>query len=407
MPDKINHKNLPITPKKTLFYLMPTTLGFAGGILNAWQSSFDINSFVLTFVLTITGFFIGSLLFKQQKNTINLLNTHWNSDENTKLADTNAYATELERLCVEIIPIIIRQVSASREHTDQEITKLSTQFAKMTETINQLLEHSGNGQQDSKDHLIDSLISDSQTTLHDVISSLTNLNEAEQDMIIEIRQLSVHTEKLDTMAQEVRNVADQINLVALNAAIEAARAGEHGRGFAVVADEIRKLASSSSSTGGHISSTVEAINSAMETTLKSADLSNTKDNHSIHSSEETIETVLSNIKETITSFKDGETHLINGGETIRNEIYSVLTALQFQDRVSQMLEHVVDNLQELQTTVEQGKKHTSKYRHASMINVDQVLKTMELSYTMPEELNHHTDTSSTNSNDTTEELTFF
>jgi methyl-accepting chemotaxis protein len=407
MPSNGTDKSVAITTKKALFYSLPTALGFVAGLITCWQAQFSVGGFLALFVLTGAGFFIGLILFSQQQKTMNSLNDFWKKDENSKLDDTNAYATELERLCIEVIPIINRQVSASRSHTEQEIIKLSTQFSSMTETINVLLGQSNGDQTENKEYLIDRLISDSQATLHSVISNLTSLNEAEQTMIIEIRQLSVHTDKLDTMAQEVRNVADQINLVALNAAIEAARAGEHGRGFAVVADEIRNLASSSSSTGSHISDTVTAINAAMETTLKSAELSNTKDEHSINSSEESIENVLSSIKQTMTSFKDDETHLIKGGENIRTEIYSVLTALQFQDRVSQMLEHVEENLLGLQNTVEQGKNNADKYRHTSMINVEQILKTMELSYTMPEELNNHTDSNSVNTNDSAEELTFF
>jgi methyl-accepting chemotaxis protein len=399
-------KSATITIKKKLFYSLPASLGLVAGLIACWQTQFAVASLVATLVLTCLGFFIGLTLFKQQQNTINTINGLWEKNTNSKLDDTNAYATELERLFIEIIPIINRQVSASRNHTEQEITKLSTQFSNMTETINVLLGQSNVNQSDNKEYLIDCLISDSQTTLHSVINNLTNLNEAEQNMIAEIRQLSGHTEKLDTMAQEVRNVADQINLVALNAAIEAARAGEQGRGFAVVADEIRNLASTSSETGSRISNTVDSINSAMETTLKSAELSNTKDEKSINSSEESIEKVLSNIKNTMTSFKDDETHLIEGGEHIRNEIYSVLTALQFQDRVSQMLGHVEENLQELQSTAEQGRNTTDKYRHASMINVDQVLKTMELSYTMPEELDNHTGNNSAAPAEA-EKLTFF
>jgi methyl-accepting chemotaxis protein len=93
--------------------------------------------------------------------------------------------------------------------------------------------------------------------------------EVENDMSGRLHELTQSAEEIKNILTVISDIADQTNLLALNAAIEAARAGEHGRGFAVVADEVRKLAERTQKSLNEIHGTVNVVVQAINDTSES------------------------------------------------------------------------------------------------------------------------------------------
>lgn len=112
------------------------------------------------------------------------------------------------------------------------------------------------------------LAKDGMSVVRETVSQIKSNSDKTQKDAKVILQLGHKTQAITSIIDTIQNIADQTNLLALNAAIEAARAGEHGRGFAVVADEVRSLAVKTSNATGEIN---EMINAVQEEVQKAND----------------------------------------------------------------------------------------------------------------------------------------
>ena len=402
--------DLVLTDDKLALLLPCTFAGLIAAIVIVVMSDYSLIGLLLALVAFVGGIWLGLHVSTRQKLRLAELNGAWNKKLSQRLDEQGAYIQALEELLVKALPIVERQINTSRHHTEQEITNLTQRFSSMVSELQTIISHSERSN-NAKHSNLDVLLNETRHMLLTVLQALNQIQQVEHAMIDEVRRLAVHTVALDEMAQEVQKVAEKINLLALNAAIEAARAGENGRGFAVVADEVRKLAQFSSGTGERIRRTVDDLNKAMMGTLKMSEESSSHDDATILNAEQQISKALADVRAALTMYKEAADSLRSSAGQIRDEITSVLVALQFQDRVSQMLSHVEHSLKGLYSTVEKAYQHGNEPRDVANLQVAELLQSMEMKYTMPEErLNHHLASGKAKAaahTATADELTFF
>ncbi|WP_297262067.1 methyl-accepting chemotaxis protein [uncultured Desulfovibrio sp.] len=191
---------------------------------------------------------------------------------NAKREGMLAAADQLEHI-VNVISSAATQLSAQIEQSNHSATESATRLSEaatamneMNATVQEVAKNAGNASQMSGETRHKA--SAGADIVRNALKSIQRVHDVSLALKTDMAQLNTHAQAIDQIMGVISDIADQTNLLALNAAIEAARAGEAGRGFAVVADEVRKLAEKTMSSTADVGNAIRAI---QESTSKSSD----------------------------------------------------------------------------------------------------------------------------------------
>ncbi len=182
--------------------------------------------------------------------------------------------------------------------TSEEMSRLATRAAEATSEANQ----QGNS---------------AKAVVVEAIGAVDRLADMVQESVKIILQLKQESEDITQVVSVINGIAEQTNLLALNAAIEAARAGEQGRGFAVVADEVRTLATRTQSSTKEISAMIDRLQAGTQAVEESMQLGNSQASKVVDLTERAAE-ALAEISGSIHTINDMNTQIASGASEQRH-----------------------------------------------------------------------------------------
>ncbi len=180
-----------------------------------------------------------------------------------------------------------------------------------------------------------------------LITLLRNSSQRSNETVDKIDDMVSQIESIFALLEDVKGIADQTNLLALNAAIEAARAGEAGRGFAVVADEVRKLSLNSNQLNEQIRKQAEKAKQTVDQVRRRVMDTAEKDMQEANSSQDQVTVLVTDLE----SMNSGISNKLGDVSGIISEIEvsvsNAMRSLQFEDIVRQLVEQVLNHLENL------------------------------------------------------------
>jgi methyl-accepting chemotaxis protein len=176
-------------------------------------------------------------------------------------------ATTAERVASasEEISSAATEQSQSAEAQMEQTSRVAVAMQEMSATVRQVSENSATATDASR--LAAETAREGGGIVEDVLTKMRAIADSVQGTALKMEELGKSSNQIGRIAGVIDEIADQTNLLALNAAIEAARAGEHGRGFAVVADEVRKLAEGTTSATKEIAQMIKNIQDGTRTAV--------------------------------------------------------------------------------------------------------------------------------------------
>ncbi|WP_148864246.1 methyl-accepting chemotaxis protein [Marinobacter fonticola] len=229
----------------------------------------------------------------------------------------------------EEMSIVTHQTSAAVNNQKDKTDQVATAMNEMVATVSEVAK-SAEAAFESANTATDRS-TQGESAVRETLSYVSELKQQIDNVMGQLNSLQSETHNIGSILDVIKAVAEQTNLLALNAAIEAARAGEHGRGFAVVADEVRSLARRTQSSAGEIESLINNLVASAESSSTSMERSTSLAERTLQSAETTQEI----IRDVVQSVED-----------IRQYNSQIATAAEQQASVAEDINRNVTDIRE-------------------------------------------------------------
>tara|TARA_B100000446_G_scaffold46105_4_gene42237 strand:- start:25822 stop:26967 length:1146 start_codon:yes stop_codon:yes gene_type:complete len=244
-------------------------------------------------------------------------------------------------------------VGTSVESLSQSFQGLSARAQEQQSLMHELVaEISGSpGDTDGEAVTLSHFAEEVGTILDDYVKLFVDVSDKSVSAVHNIQDMVQHFDSMFLLINDIRGIADQTNLLALNAAIEAARAGEAGRGFAVVADEVRKLSQSSSLLNDQIREKAEVAKSTITRVEKVVGEIASLDMSIAIDAKGHLDGMLQQLENVNQGVSDGVSKMADASEKTHHDVNSAITALQFADIVSQEVSRLSEKISGLKSAL--------------------------------------------------------
>lgn len=261
---------------------------------------------------------------------------------------STAVAVQFESLRSETVRV--------RSLLSDAITVLTDAFQGMNRNVNRqqdlaLSIGKGADEPDGVADQFDEFVTSTSGVMQRVVDSIIANSKLGMELVELTDGIARRTNDVQAILSEISAISKQTNLLALNAAIEAARAGEAGRGFAVVADEVRDLSARTSSFSQQIGTLMQSMDVSVKKTEHAIQKMAAQDMTFALESKARVEEVVGHIEAINRQRADAIQHLGVAAREVEGEVNRAITALQFEDVVTQLLGHITLRLDALDSLV--------------------------------------------------------
>ena len=241
----------------------------------------------------------------------------------------------------EEMSMITSETNKGVQKQQSETEMVATAMNEMTATVQEVARHATEASNAAQS--ADNEAQAGKTVVQNTVATINALaNEIESATSV-IKQLETDSDNIGSVLDVIRGIAEQTNLLALNAAIEAARAGEQGRGFAVVADEVRTLASRTQESTQEIQSMIESLQQGSRNAVKAMDSSQKQSHQSVEQA--------TNARGSLDAITDAVT-------TISTMNIQIANAAKEQSSVSEEINQNVVNISQIVEQTAEGAQQT-------------------------------------------------